>query len=71
MTSKMKQIALAMAMLSCGVGAGFGRERSFIKKDKPIPNGCQKYRYEDGFSTVAISQKSADKKHEKWMSKTD
>jgi len=71
MTSKMRQIALAMAMLSCGVGAQLSRERSLIKKDKPTPNGCQKYSYEDGFSTVAISQKSADKKHEKWMLKTD
>jgi len=32
----------------------------------PIPNGCKKYYYDDGFSCIASSQKSANKKHLKF-----
>jgi hypothetical protein len=33
--------------------------------EKPIPAGCQKYFFANGFETVAISQKSANKKYQK------
>ena len=40
-----------------------------IQRDKPIPKGCKRFTYEDGFETIAINQKSADKKHQKYLSK--
>lgn len=33
--------------------------------EKPIPAGCQKYFFANGFETVAMSQKSANKKYQK------
>ena len=37
--------------------------------DKPIPNGAKEFEFEDGFTCIAINQKSADKKHNKWQQK--
>lgn len=37
--------------------------------DKPIPKGAKLYEYDDGFKCIAISQKSADKKRNKYLSK--
>lgn len=44
----------------------------FTTKKPPIPKGCKEYTYHEDFGTltvVAISQKSADKKYQKWCEK--
>ena len=33
----------------------------------PIPNGCKKYVFDDGFKCIASSQKVANKKHDKFL----
>jgi len=35
--------------------------------DAPLPKGCERYYFIDGFETIASSQKAADKKHDKFL----
>ena len=35
----------------------------------PIPNGCKEYTFNDGYKCIASSQKVADEKHYKFISK--
>jgi len=71
----MKNNIARMLLLASVFSACVQSNESYYKpsrkrnENKPIPNGCKKYHYEDGFETIAISQKSADKKHDKWKVK--
>lgn len=40
----------------------------FSSKEKPIPNGCKKYKFGD-FETIASSEKRAIDKYNKWLNK--
>lgn len=68
MNGKMRNLLLMSLMVSgLNTQSGSHYEPSERRNEnKPIPKGCKKYRYEDGFETIAINQKSADKKHDKW-----
>lgn len=39
-------------------------------KPPVVPKGCKLYKFDDGFETVASSEKSARKKHEKYLKKS-
>ncbi len=45
-------------------GSGYGNGEPMCTGKEIIPSGCKRYTFEDGYSTIASSQKIANRKHQ-------
>lgn len=79
MESRRRQLAALMVLGLSGAFAPQNKEFYETRETRKVsPNGStyksikqgqQQFTYDDGFTCEALNQKSADKKHNKWLAK--
>lgn len=73
LVSALSALALAADSPALGhIGKNPLRPEDIDVTPKPpvVPKGCKLYKFDDGFETVASSEKSAKRKHEKYLKKS-